>query len=109
MSNNPEPAFLSCAICSGLQERQCSYHKYGWEENDIDLPEAARHLTVVRDFDPNASRLLQLKQCPDCGTFYLYKTDYEYLVNGSEDEEILTRLTPEQAAEYLNPLVKGEN
>ena len=36
-----------------------------------------------------------------CGTYYLYRTDYEYLVNGSEDEEYLTRLTEEQAAGYL--------
>jgi hypothetical protein len=36
-----------------------------------------------------------------CGTYYLYRSDYEYLVNGSEDEEILTRLSPDQAAPYL--------
>jgi hypothetical protein len=76
--------------------------KYGWEENDTHLPAVAGRLTVVRDFRPYDSRALQLRQCPECGTYYLYRTDYEYLVNGSEDEEFLTRLTQEQAAEYLD-------
>ena len=31
-----------------------------------------------------------------------YVSAIEYLVNGSEDEEYLTRLTEEQAADYLN-------
>jgi len=42
-----------------------------------------------------------LKQCAACGTYYLYETDYEYLVNGSEDEEVLTRLKEEEARELL--------
>jgi hypothetical protein len=58
-------------------------------------------LKVVRDFQPYGSRKLQLQQCPECGTYYLYRTDYEFLVNGSEDEEFLTRLTDNEAAEYL--------
>lgn len=76
--------------------------KYGWPQDDTHLPPAVGQLTVVRDFRPYDSRKLQLWQCPACGTYYLYKTDYEFLVGGSEDEEFLTRLTVEQAAEYLN-------
>ena len=75
--------------------------KYGWPENDTSLPAAAAELIVVRDFRPYDSRSLQIRQCPLCGTYYLYQTDYEYLVNGSEDEETLTRLTDEEAVKYL--------
>jgi hypothetical protein len=62
---------------------------------------------------PEASRLLRLdgqvsdtdrrefRRCPLCGTFYLYKYTYEYLVYGSEDEEELTRATPAQAKRFL--------
>ena len=32
----------------------------------------------------------------------LADTDYEFLVNGSEDEEYLTRLFDEEAAAYLS-------
>jgi hypothetical protein len=97
-----EAPHQSCPICSGLRDQETAYQKFGWEQYDTDLPAAAAHLVVVRDFQPYSSRKLQLQQCPACGTYYLYRTDYEYLVNGSEDEESLTRLSPELAAEYLS-------
>ena len=40
-------------------------------------------------------------RCPVCGIYYQYRCTYEYLVNGSEDEETLTRLTPSQARAFL--------
>ena len=92
-----------CRICSCLRDQEYVTQKYGWEENNTYLPAAAAQLRVLRDLRPSGSRKLQLQQCPECGIYYLYRTDYEYLVNGSEDEEYLTRLTDEQAAEYLNP------
>jgi len=91
-----------CPICSALPDEACASQKYGWEQNDTYLPAAAGQLRLVRDYRPNGSRKLQLQQCPECGAYYLYKTDYEYLVDGSEDEECLTRLTDDQAAEYLS-------
>lgn len=90
-----------CSICSTLADEEAAYQKYGWEEQNTQLPAAAGKLNVVKDFRPYDSRALQLKQCPECDTYYLYRTDYEYLVNGSEDEKYLTRLTTQQAAEYL--------
>lgn len=98
---NQEPC-KPCRVCSNLSDQEYATQKYGWEENDTYLPAAAARLNVVRDFRPYDSRKLQLQQCPECGAYYLYRTDYEYLVNGSEDEEYLTRLTEEQAADYLN-------
>lgn len=91
-----------CATCGSLQDEEHAYQKWGWEEHDTHLPAAASRLRVVRDFWPFGSRKLQLWQCPDCGTYYLYRTDYEYLVNGSENEEHLARFSPGQAAEYLS-------
>jgi hypothetical protein len=90
-----------CRICSGLLDQEYASQKYGWEQDNTYLPTTASRLKVVRDFRPCGSRKLQLQQCPECGAYYLYRTDYEYLVNGSEDEEYLTRLTAAQAAEYL--------
>jgi hypothetical protein len=96
------PGRGTCRLCSPLKGQEYASQKYGWEENDTFLPEAASKLTVVKDFRPNASRKLQLRRCPQCGTYYLYRTDYEYLVNGSEDEEFLTRLTDADSADYLS-------
>src|SRR5262245_46978905 len=91
-----------CGICSYLADQEMAFQKHGHEADNSYLPAAAGGLIVVKDFKPYSSRQLQLKRCPECGTYYLYQTDYEFLVNGSEDEESLTRLTEEQAAEYLN-------
>ncbi len=66
------------------------------------MPENAKKLIVIKDFKPNSDRLKQLKQCPECKTYYLYETDYEFLAFGSEDEEFLTRLTENEALELLN-------
>ena len=90
-----------CAICLTLADQESAYQKFGWAERDTYLPTAANRLTVVRDLQPYGTRKLQLWQCPQCATYYLYRSDYEYLVNGSEDEEHLTRLTPEEARGYL--------
>jgi hypothetical protein len=101
-SPNNDTLHKQCRICSSLQDQEYAFQKYGWEQDNTHLPAAASHLKVVRDFRPYDSRKQQLQQCPECGTYYLYRTDYEFLVNGSEDEEYLTRLTEEQATEYLN-------
>lgn len=90
-----------CSICSQLAAEESAYQKYGWAENDTRLPGAASRLVVVKDFKPNSDRKLQLQQCPECGTYYEYKSDYEYLVNGAEDEEHLRRLSDEEAGKYL--------
>jgi len=89
-----------CTICSELTDQERAAQKWGWEEDNTYLPAAAVRLVIVRDFHPYGSRKLQLQQCPECGCYYLYRSDYEYLVSGSEDEEYLTRLSAEQAAEY---------
>ena len=98
---NKDTPSRQCSICSQLADNESAYQKYGHAEDDTYLPAAANSLQVVRDFKPHSSRKLQLQQCPQCATYYLYRTDYEFLVNGSEDEEELTRLTDETAAMYL--------
>lgn len=99
----PEAPRHACGLCSQMHDEEYAFQKYGWEQDNTYLPAAAGQLTLVKDLRPAGSRTLHLKRCPQCGTYYLYRTDYEYLVNGTEDEEFLTRLTDEQAAEYLKP------
>jgi hypothetical protein len=96
-----------CPTCSSLSDKEYAFQKYGAEEQNTYLPAAADALQVVRDFHPLSSRKLQLRQCAACHTYYLYRTDYEYLVNGSEDEEFLSRLTAQEASEYLARLASS--
>jgi len=91
----------SCSICSQIADKEWAAQKYGWEENDTWLPAISSSIKVVRELKPPSSRTTQLWQCPLCSTYYLYETDYEYLVNGTEDTQTLTRLKPGQADAYL--------
>jgi hypothetical protein len=98
--NAGEAPCKQCGVCSSLSDTEYAYRKYGWPEHDSYLPDAAYALVIMRDFKPLSDRKMQLRQCPGCGSWFLYRSDYEYLVNGTEDEEFLTRLTEQEAAEY---------
>jgi hypothetical protein len=99
--------YQHCTICSHLADYQSGFQKIGREELDTYLPAAADSLQVVRDLVPDCNGDLQVKQCPECATYYLYRTEYEFLYGGSEDEQQLRRLTNEAAAEYLKRTAPG--
>jgi hypothetical protein len=68
---------------------------------DRPLPEAAARLTILPATDPQADHeKQQVRRCPHCGTLYRYLISHEYLVNGTEDEEELSRLSPAQAGSF---------
>ena len=87
----------ACEICTQLSDEERGYQKFGWPENDVDLPASVGRLEAVRELARGGSRERTLMRCPLCGTRYLYSTDYEYLVNGTEDEQTLRRLTDAEA------------
>lgn len=91
----------SCEICSQLKDVETSFYKWGWDELDRPLPAAAARLVQVLALDTYDPERRGLRQCPLCGAGYLYESSYEYLANGSEDEEVVTRLTSEQTRSYL--------
>ena len=99
-----DAGFVACEICRELKPVETSLTKFGWEENDRLLPAAYRRLVEVRvegrEDEPRSPRL-----CPLCGTLYSYESRYEYLANGSEDEEELRRLTGEDARAWLGDTV----
>jgi len=65
---------------------------------DRHLPEAAQRLIILPAIDPAADReKAHLRRCPQCGTFYRYLQSHEYMINGTEDMEELSRLSPSQA------------
>lgn len=90
-----------CEICRSLCDVETSFSKWGWDEFTRSLPVAASRLVPVENASSSDVERHQVRRCPICGTFYQYDQSYEYLVNGSEDEEVLTRLTPAQARRYL--------
>lgn len=96
---NPEAVL--CSICSQLKDRETAFQKYGSSYPDTYLPAAAEQLEILIDFRPLSERKIQLRRCPECGRYYLYQTDYEYLTNGTEDEQELIRLSDAEAEEYI--------
>lgn len=79
--------FSDCEICGNLNELEKAYSKVGWEDRATFLPPAADRLQPL-------SNRKQTLRCPICGMHYRRKENREYLVNGSEEETELYRLTP---------------
>jgi hypothetical protein len=90
----------TCPICSQLRNVETSFYKYAAPEYDRPLPAAAALLKIVQWLEGEDTERYHIRRCPSCASLYTYQLTYEYLVNGSEDEETLTRLAPAEAAAY---------
>jgi len=98
-----KPILIShCSICSRLGEIETSFSKYGSDDPDRLLPPEASRLVPLSPPDSYDAERHHVRRCPECGTFYRYDQSYEYLVNGSEDEEELRRLTPTEVRDRMS-------
>lgn len=97
------PRHQSCSICSNLQEHQSATEYVLSPEENIDFPEnvlnAIGKLKKVKEISSSTD----IFQCPECGSYYMYSTSYEYLIggSGSYDEYNLTRMNDETAKKFL--------
>jgi len=95
-----------CPVCSWIKNREYELITGGKIEAGPISPHS-KCLEILgwpKMNDDLTSSHWCLKRCVFCGTYYLWEYTYEYLVGGSEDEIILTRLSKEQAQEYLDKL-----
>ena len=101
MPRTPEAHHRTCSLCAQLRDREEAVEHVQGDEDDTHLPEAANTLEVVREIRPGHPGL-RLMQCPECGTYYLFRSVYEFLIGfgGSYDEYFLWRLSDEVGAEY---------
>ncbi|MCL4808327.1 MAG: MBL fold metallo-hydrolase [Thermoanaerobaculia bacterium] len=102
-----EEAHAACEICRSLRPVETSLYKEGREGFDTPLPLAARRLVELAVPGRDEERLCPWL-CPRCGTLYSYESRYEYLANGSEDEEELRRLTEGEARAWLGDALVDE-
>ncbi len=91
-----------CEICSRMDEIENAFYKYGWDDLTRSLPVEAGRLVAAEEISSYDKENNHLRQCPLCGVYYLYLCTYEYLVNGSDDDVTLTRLTPTQVRGRLS-------
>ena len=91
-----------CEICSELSGVERSFEKYGWPDHSQSLPSPVSRLEPAESIEGYDKERHHVKRCPLCGTYYQYDLTYEYLVNGSEDEETLKRLIPTESRRFLD-------
>jgi hypothetical protein len=73
-----------------------------WVGTRSNVPDSASRLVVVSgDEEARGGRGRALKRCPDCGAWFEWVRSYEFLANGSEDEETLTRIDAAAAAAWI--------
>jgi hypothetical protein len=101
--------YRRCSICSQLADQERGFQKLGREKENTFLPAAAGRLRSVRDVVSESGGPRELRQCPECRTCYLYRTEYEFLwgYGGSEDTQELTRLTAAETDEWLKRVAPG--
>lgn len=97
----PPPQPARCTTCGDLKDYHRAMQKGGRASEDTQLPAASGRLKNVKEVPPSHNGSSFVQQCPECGAWFLYKTTYEYLVSGSEDEQELSRISPGQAEEMM--------
>lgn len=96
-----EPAWRRCLVCSPLDALSSSPRLEDWPADHAQVRSRFLEIVGAPTFHDHGSRDWCLKRCLLCRATYLWKSDYEYLVNGgTEDEITLTRLTAEEAAPW---------
>lgn len=96
-----EPAWRRCLVCSPLDALSPTPRREDWPADHAEVRSRFLEIVGAPTFHDHGSRDWCLKRCVRCGATYLWKSDYEYLVNGgTEDELTLTRLTDEEAAPW---------
>jgi hypothetical protein len=86
-----------CGVCEELGEVEMGSQKGGWPDQSTFIPVAMDRLEEVVDLGTDGSRLHRLLRCPECRRFFRYDTDYEFIVPGTEDSQVLRRLSDAEA------------
>jgi hypothetical protein len=87
-----------CKTCGSIPAASSQFVK-GGEFDGPGLPSASITLEIVGApfFDDSTSGSNScIKRCPECGSVFRWANEYEYLVNGSEDDTSLVRLSREE-------------
>ncbi|MBN2153431.1 MAG: hypothetical protein JW839_18395 [Candidatus Lokiarchaeota archaeon] len=96
--NGAKKPWEGCSICSSIPDHAYEFWKAGVCDGP-GIPAVSAKLAIIGApyFDDSTSGSNScIKRCPECGTAYRWTTEYEYLVNGSEDDINLVRLSPEE-------------
>lgn len=96
----PRKDWKDCKTCGTIPAVSSEFVK-GGQSDGPGLPAASLALEIVGApyFDDSTSGSNScIKRCPECGSIFRWANEYEYLVNGSEDDTTLVRLGPDEGA-----------
>jgi hypothetical protein len=96
-----------CTICRNIPQFSSEFWK-GGELDGKGLPRESLKLEIVGApyfDDSTSSSNACIKRCPKCGSCYRWHTQYEYLVNGSEDDMSLTRLSDAEGKQAVQQVL----
>ncbi len=99
-----EPRWKRCSICSKIPPSSGEFYKGGDLESGGFVPEVAKLKVVGEPYynDDTSHTHSCFKYCPECGTVYHWSMEYEYLVNGSEDDIDLVRLDEAEGEQAID-------
>jgi hypothetical protein len=99
-SQGAAPPHVGCPVCGDMPDHCRDYTKGGETLVDTVPPSTTRLVTVGAPFynQETSGSNWCLLQCPACGTYYDWDFEYEYLVNGSEDDINIRRLSADEGA-----------
>ncbi|MDD4735550.1 MAG: hypothetical protein PHP44_05535 [Kiritimatiellae bacterium] len=90
-----------CPLCGKLRKTETSFSKYESGYPDTPLPPEAGQLNILHTPTTTDINKHHVRRCPQCGAFFDYLASHEYFINGTEEEEELTRMNPEQITRWL--------
>lgn len=89
----------SCSICKQIPNESYAFWSGMGESGNLPKEESQLEVVGAPFFQESTShRQTLLKKCPQCGTFYQWRFDYEFLIPTSENEITLTRLDDNEGA-----------
>jgi hypothetical protein len=97
----------ACTICRDIPQHSREFWK-GGDLQGNNMPAATAKLEIIGwpyYNDDTSSSNQCFKQCPECGTVYQWDMEYEYIVNGSEDDITLTRLNEADGKAAINRIL----
>lgn len=100
--------YKNCTICETIPDKSYAFWK-GGDLQSSTLPDSEAKLEIIGApiYDASTSHSHSIiKRCPACGTCYKWDFEYEYLVNGSEDEINLTRLSQKNGEEEVKKVIQ---
>ena len=95
-----------CSVCSEWKNEMHEDHSTTSMVTDDRFPETTDQLILIKG--SRSGNPPEIRRCPSCGTYYKIINIYEWTTIGDDDDDYMTRLTPNEAILLLPEEEKNE-